>query len=65
MIGLLIFLIFLLLLGYIVKLLCEMFFPGNGNALKIALLIVLLFALIWMFGGGGWGYTYNYHPWAR
>jgi hypothetical protein len=65
MIGLLLFFVFLLILGVIVKMLCEMFFPGNAKALQIAMLVLLLFALLWLFGGGGWGYTYNYHPWAH
>lgn len=39
--------------------------PARANALKIAYLLVLIIAILWMAAGGGWGYTTNFHPWQH
>jgi hypothetical protein len=65
MIGFLVFLICVFIVVILVKAILAELLPGNANAVKIAMLVILLFALIWLFGGGGWGYTTNFHPWAR
>jgi hypothetical protein len=65
MLGFIVFLICLLIVGVLVRACCEEFAPGNANIRKIALLLVLLFAILWLAGFGGWNYTTNFHPWQR
>lgn len=59
MLGLLVFLIVLLLVVYVVKLIIDQLaLPGNVRT--IAYLILALFVLLWLFGGGGWGHVYGW-----
>ena len=60
MIGFALFLFAVFIVILIVKAILAEVLPGNANAVKIALLIILLIALVWLFGGGGWGYATHY-----
>lgn len=62
MIGLILFLVCLLIVIVLVKMLCAELFPGNANALKIAILVCVLIAVLWLAGFGGWPHVYGWHP---
>jgi hypothetical protein len=67
MIGFLLFLLCLWLCLLLAKAIVETVVdpPARANALKIAYLVVVILAILWLAGFGGWGYTQNFHPWAR
>ncbi len=62
MLGLILFLLCLLIIGIIVRAACDECAPGNANIKKIALLVVLVFAILWLAGFGGWPHVYGWHP---
>jgi hypothetical protein len=61
-IGFLIFLVAVLIAVLIVKAIIEVTVdpPQRAVFTKIAMLIILLVALLWLFGGGGWIYATHY-----
>ena len=62
MLGFILFLLCLLIIVILVKMILAELLPGNANAFKIAMLVILLFAVLWLAGLGGWGYVRVWHP---
>jgi hypothetical protein len=67
MFGFLLFLLCVWLSLLLVKAIVETVVdpPARPNALKIAYLIVVIVAILWLAGFGGWTYTTNFHPWQH
>jgi hypothetical protein len=64
MIGVILSLICLLIIVILVKLILDQLAPGNTNIRLIVGLLLLLFLILWLFGGGGWGHVTNW-SWPR
>lgn len=62
MLGAIVFLICLLIIVILVKLILDQVAPGNAQYRLVAFLLVLLFAILWLAGFGGWGYVRGWHP---
>jgi hypothetical protein len=62
MLGLILFLLCVLIVCVIVKMILAEVLPGNTNAVKIAMLLVLLMAVLWLSGFGGWPHVYGWRP---
>jgi hypothetical protein len=61
MLGVIVFLICLLIVVILVKLILDQVAPGNTNVRLIVGLILLLFLILWLFGGGGWSHVTNWN----
>lgn len=61
MIGLILFLIFVVIVAILFKLAADQF--GLDPKIRMIVgLLVLMFVILWMFGSGGYHTVYGWHP---
>ena len=61
MLGLILFLVFVLLLIYVMKeIIAALSLPPNIQ--RVAYLLLTLLVVVWLFGFGGWPHVYGWRP---